>query len=561
MSTQVLEVPNRLQLYRELATVITRHGGRIATEDTRLESWFQDSKDKPHSQELAEDLEALGPTFVKLGQLLSTRADLFSEDYLKELERLQDGVEPEDFEDIEAIIEEELGGKPLEIFKSFAVLPIASASLGQVHRAELKDGRSVIVKVQRPTVRERVKQELQVLAEVSETLENHSSRARKYRLVEIVEELSRSLKRELDYRMEGRNLTRMAEQLRDSEMVFVPRAYPELTSGRVLTMDYIEGDKLPSEGSAKPTLTGKILADELFRVYLSQVLLEGTYHADPHPGNVLLTPDGRICLLDLGMVGNMPGSLQIVLARLLVAVTEEDGDAAAETALDASGRAERANESKFRREIAELVASYHRQPIAEMQAGALILQITQCASENGILIPYELTMLAKTLMNLDEIGRRLDPEFNPTAALERHVPAILEERLKKDFSPRLFLDSYLEARTFLKDGPRLANNILRKIENGTLVLGVDAVDERELLVSFQKIANRIGMSIVMGALILGASLLMSADVSGPTVLGYPLLAVVSFVLAAGGGIWMVWNILNQDRASGKELKSRLGATP
>ena len=561
MSTHVLEAPNRLQLYKELASVVTRHGGRFATENTSLEGWFKDSETKSHSQEFAEDLEALGPTFVKLGQMLSTRADLFSEDYLKELERLQDGVDPVPFEEIETIIVEELGGEPLEVFQSFAVVPIASASLGQVHRAVLKDGHPVIVKVQRPDVRERVRQELKVLAEVSETLESHSSRARKYRLVEIVEELSRSLKRELDYRMEARNLTRMAAQLDESERVFVPKAFPELTSGRVLTMEYIEGEKLPSETAAKPTITGKLLADELFRVYLSQVLLDGTYHADPHPGNVLLTSDDRICLLDLGMVGNMPASLQIVLARLLVAITEEDGDAAAETALDASGRAEGANESKFRREISELVASYHRQPISDMQAGQLILQITQCASENGILIPYELTMLAKTLMNLDEIGRRLDPEFNPTTALERHTPDILERRLKKDFTPRLMLDSYLEARTFLKEGPRLANNILRKIENGTLVLGVDAVDERELLVSFQKIANRIGVSIVMGALILGAALLMSADVSGPTILGYPALAVVSFVLAAGGGVWMVWNILSQDRTSGKEMQTRLGATP
>ncbi|MFA5504830.1 MAG: AarF/ABC1/UbiB kinase family protein [Vulcanimicrobiota bacterium] len=559
MSASVLEAPGRLHLYRELASVFTRHGGRLAAEKTNLKDWFSNETDKPHSQELAEDLEALGPTFVKLGQLLSTRADLLGEDYLRELERLQDGVEPVPYEQVEAMIAEEFGKSPQAIFETFSKTPLASASLGQVHRATLIDGRPVIVKVQRPAVRDRVEQELQVLAEVSETLENHSSRARKYRLVEIVEELSRSLRRELDYRMEARNLDRMASQLQDAQLVFVPRPYPEYTTTRVLTMDFVEGTKLPAAIDARSTLNGKTLADELFRVYLSQVLLEGTYHADPHPGNVLLTPDGRLCLLDLGMVGNMPASLQIVLARLLVAITEEDGDAAAETALDASGRTEHADETKFRRDISELLADYHRQPISEMQAGQLILHITQCAADNGILIPYELTMLAKTLMNLDEIGRRLDPQFNPTDSLERHTPIILEERLKRDFSRRFMLDSYLEARTFLKEGPRLANNILKKIENGTLVLGVDAVDERELLVSFQKIANRIGMSIVMGALILGASLLMGANVKGPTLLGYPALAVVSFFLAAGGGVWMVWNILRQDRSSGKELNQTLSS--
>ncbi len=540
--------------------MVARHGGKFVAEKAHLDSWVTSEEDKAESEALADDLERLGPTFVKLGQLLSTRADFLSEDYLKALERLQDQVEKVPFEDVMERIREELDAPVDSIYAHIEPEPLAAASLGQVHRARLHNGQEVIIKVQRPHIEERVERELKVLAEVSEAMEKHSKRAQRYRLVEIVEELSRSLKRELDYRMEEKNLSKMAEQLEESELIFVPRSYPQYTSKGVLTMDFVDGTKLPTEGAAKlGSVNGILLADELFRVYLTQVLYEGTYHADPHPGNVLITPEGRLCLLDLGMVGNMPGSLQIILARLLIAIAEEDGDAAAETALDASGRAEDADESKFRREIGDLLASYHRQPLGEMQAGRLILQITESAGENGILIPYELTMLAKTLMNLDQIGARLDPHFDPSAALRRHTAPILQKRLTRDFTPKLLLDGYLETRTLVKDGPRLANNILRDLERGTFKVRVDAVDERELLVSFQKIANRIGMSLIIGALILGASLMMSADVSGPRLLGFPLFSMICFLLAAGGGVSMIWSIYRQDRRSGKELNQPLQA--
>jgi ubiquinone biosynthesis protein len=340
----------------------------------------------------------------------------------------------------------------------------------------------------------------------------------------------------------------------------VPGVYPRYTTRRVITMDFIRGDKLPKESLVGHS-QGPRLADELFRVYLRHVLLDGMFHADPHPGNLLITAEGKLCMLDLGMVGNMPKSLQVTLAQLLLAVTDKDGEQAAETALDASGRAEVSNEDRFRRQICELVSDYHRRPITEVQAGSLILEITQAANENGILIPYELTMLAKTLLSLDEIGRRLDPQFNPTAAMERHIGAILRERLQKDLDPKAMLNAYLEARTLLKDGPRLANNILRDLERGTFKFRVDAVDERELLVSFQKIANRIGMCLVIGALILGASLMMgmSNTAGGPSLFGYPAFAVVFFLMAASGGMGMVWSISKQDRASKKELHQPLRA--
>ncbi|MCA9796781.1 MAG: AarF/ABC1/UbiB kinase family protein, partial [Candidatus Eremiobacteraeota bacterium] len=508
---------------------------------------------------LAEDLEKLGPTFVKLGQLLSTRSDFLSSEYLRALERLQDDVEPLSYVEVAGAIEAELGASPDQIFEEFERTPLASASLGQVHRARLPGGAEVVVKIQRPHIRQRVKQELQVLNEVSTTLDHHSRTARRYRLRQMVEELSTSLTRELDYYLEARNLEHFRQQLEPYPGLTVPRPHPEFSTDRVLTMDYVEGTKLPEDHSLIDLSWEhrQMLADSLFKAYLNQVLYDGTYHADPHPGNVLITPDGRLCLLDLGMVGHMPGELQVVLARLLLAIGQRDGDMVAETALDASGRDERCDETRFRRRIAEMVADHHQQPIERMQSGQLILNICEAASENGILVPYELTMLAKTLLNLDEIGRRLAPEFNPSDALERHAPPILLRRLETEFNETLLLDQALELRSALKHGPRLLNNILHDLERGTFTVRVDAIDERELLVSFQKIANRVAVGSIMGALILGAALMMGVETAGPTIFGFPAFAVVCFLGAAAGGGWLVWNVLRQDRISGKELHKPL----
>lgn len=557
MNINVSDVPSRARLYRDLALVLSKHGGRFLAEKSGWATLNGDSEEKTREGEvLAEDLEELGPTFVKLGQLLSTRSDMFTAETVESLERLQSDVEPVPYDEICQVFQAELQNIPERVFKSFEREPLASASLGQVHRATMHSGEEVIVKIQRPGIQERVQTELEVLTEVCSTLENHSEDARKHRLSEIVRELRFSLERELDYRLEMENLRCFDKLLKNSDLLFVPEPIPRLTTRKVLTMEYVVGDKLPKTPIVGHS-SGPALADELFRAYLEHVLIQGEFHADPHPGNLLITPGGRICLLDLGMIGSMPKSLQLTLARMLIAVVDKDGEQVAETALDVSGRAENSDPQTFRRDISSLVSEYHRRPLMEMQAGELIMEIVSIASNNGIWIPYELTMLAKTLMNLDDIGRRLDPDFNPTAALERHVGPILKDRLKQDYDPKLLLNAYMEARTFLKDGPRLANNILRDLENGSFAIRVDAVDERELLVSFQKIANRIGMSLVIGALILGASLLMSADVGGPTIFGYPAFAMVCFLLAAGGGSWTMWNVYKQDRTSKKELNRPL----
>lgn len=552
-------VPGHFKLYRELLEVLVRHGGKAMLERAPVPDWVNDREVEAGPARLAEDLEKLGPTFVKLGQLLSTRSDFLSQDYLRALERLQDNVEPLSYVEVATVIENELGAPPDQVFEHFERLPLASASLGQVHRARLPGGHQVVVKIQRPHIRERVKQELQVLSEVSSTLDNHSRTARRYQLRQMVEELSTSLTRELDYYLEARNLEHFRHQLKSYEELMIPRPHPDFSTDRVLTMDYVEGEKLPEDAARIPLSAEhrEKLADSLFRAYLNQVLYHGTYHADPHPGNVLITPDGRLCLLDLGMVGHMPGGLQVVLARLLLAIGERDGDMVAETALDASGRGERCDETRFRRRIAEMVADHHQQPIERMQSGQLILNICEAASENGIQVPYELTMLAKTLLNLDEIGRRLAPHFNPSDALRRHAPPILLRRLDSEFNQTLVLDQALELRSFLKDGPRLFNNILHDLERGTFTVRVDAIDERELLVSFQKIANRVAVGLVMGALILGAALLMGVETAGPTIFGFPAFAVVCFLGAAASGGWLVWNVLRQDRTSGKEMHKPL----
>jgi predicted unusual protein kinase regulating ubiquinone biosynthesis (AarF/ABC1/UbiB family) len=288
----------------------------------------------PAAKELAEDLEKLGPTFVKLGQLISTRADFIPPAYMEALARLQDHVEPFSFSEVEAIAAVEIGARLSKAFAEFESTPMAAASLGQVHRATLRDGRRVAVKVQRPNVREQVSEDLEAMQEIAELLDAHTEVGRRYRFSEIVEELRKSLLRELDYRQEAANLRPAGREIARLPGIVVPQPIDDYSTGRVLTMDYVAGRKVTELSSlARLDVDGEGLAEELFRAYLQQILVDGFFHADPHPGNVFLTDDGRIALLDLGMTARIEPTLQERLLKLLLAIAEGQSEKAADAAI------------------------------------------------------------------------------------------------------------------------------------------------------------------------------------------------------------------------------------
>jgi predicted unusual protein kinase regulating ubiquinone biosynthesis (AarF/ABC1/UbiB family) len=501
----------------------------------------------PAAKELAEDLEKLGPTFVKLGQLISTRADFIPPAYMEALARLQDHVEPFSFSEVEAIAAVEIGARLSKAFAEFESTPMAAASLGQVHRATLRDGRRVAVKVQRPNVREQVSEDLEAMQEIAELLDAHTEVGRRYRFSEIVEELRKSLLRELDYRQEAANLRLLGEKLRGFPGIVVPQPIDDYSTGRVLTMDYVAGRKVTELSSlARLDVDGEGLAEELFRAYLQQILVDGFFHADPHPGNVFLTDDGRIALLDLGMTARIEPTLQERLLKLLLAIAEGQSEKAADAAIQIGDARESFDEMQFRRCIAEVVGQQHGATVAKMQVGRVVMEVKRIAADCGIRIPPELTMLGKTLLNLDLVGRTLAPQFDPNQSIRKNAAQILHRRTMKALSPGNLFGALLETKELIEKLPARLNQLLELVSTNKLKVEVDAIDEDLLMAGLQKVANRITLGLILAALIMGAALLMRIETTF-RIFGYPGFAILFFLLASAGGIALAVQILRRDR--------------
>ena len=547
---------NHLKRYKEICLLLWKYGRSDLVQQMGADDSLDGEQAKAvpgdvPPEQLADDLEAMGPTYVKLGQVLASRPDLLPEPYLKALARLQDNVKPFSYEEVEQIVNAELGVKISKAFSSFDPKPIAAASLGQVHCAALRDGRAVVVKVQRPGIAKQIAEDFEVLAQIAEFFDDHTDLGRRYRFVATLEELRITLQQELNYEREAQNLITVARNLAEFELIQVPQPVLDYSTRRVLTMDYVQGRKITTLGPlASLELEGAALAEELFRAYLKQVLVDGIFHADPHPGNVFVTGDGRIALLDLGMVGHTAPAMQEHLLKILLAISEGKGDAAAEVAVQASRTTNDFNAEEFRHRIGQLIALRRDQNLQQLNVGKTLLHVSRIAADNGLLVPSELTLLGKTLLQLDEVGRILDPGFDSSASVRRNVTQIMAQRMGKDMTQGSILSSLLEMKDFVTGLPSRVNKILDAIAKSELEVKVQALDAKLVMEALQKIANRITMGIILAALIIGASLLMRVETSF-RLFGYPGLAMLLFLAAAGGGFWLLLSIHAQDRDSEK----------
>lgn len=535
--------------YRDLAWFLMKYGGRsdlLAAADPTLADRERFEKHAAVADELARDLEAMGPTFIKLGQLLSTRADLLPPVYLDALARLQDDVAPFPFADVEEIVQTELGVRLSKAFLDFDPEPLAAASLGQVHRAVLRSNREVAVKVQRPGIRERVLEDLAALDKVVSLVVRYSGSARHIDVPRLVEELRKTLLAELDYRQEAQNLLTIGDQLHDFERIVVPTPVPDYTTERVLTMDYVRGTKITKVGPLeKIDVDGAALAEQLFRAYLQQILVDGVFHADPHPGNVFITEDHRLALIDLGMVGRVSSRVQEELIRLLLAISEGRGDDAATVAIGLGERLEGFDEAELRRQIAEMVSRHQHIALKDLNVGRVMLEIARAGGQHGLRMSPDLAMLGKTLLNLDEIARTLDPSLDVNATIRRNSIELMRRRMMKGASPGNVFASLLDVKEFAEQLPRRVNRILDAVAANDLKVRVEVIDEGSIIQGLQKVANRIALGLVLAALIVGAALLMRVPTSF-TILGYPGLAILLFIAAAGGGIALALAIVSGD---------------
>ena len=505
--------------------------------------------DQPASgtpEEFVKDLESLGPTFVKIGQALSTRPDMVPPAYLEALERMQDNVAPVPFDEIREVVEQSLGVRLSKPFTEFDETPIGCASLAQVHRACLRDGRTVAVKVQRPGIGPQIRADLDAIGALAKRADQHTRMGRDVHFADWVQEFRRALLGELDYRMEAENLDRFGQHLADYPQLYVPSPLWDLCADKVLTMDLVEGTKVTEVSGLRRTEEPMDdLARALMRGYLDQVFVHGEIHADPHPGNLLVTDDGRLALFDLGMIAHVPPRMRERLLKLLFAAVDGRGEAVANESSAMGTRLEHFDAGRYQREVGQMVARYAAHASGrKVSEGRLMLDLVRLGTACGLRTPPELSLLGKTLLNLERVADALAPDVDVREVVEGHLDGVMRGRLRKALSPSSIATELMEVQGLLRDAPRKVSDLLSLLADNRFKVQVVGLDK--LMESLQKIANRIAAGVITASLIIGAALMMRID-TGPHLFGYPAIALVLFLIGAGLGITIVVNSLRSDR--------------
>jgi predicted unusual protein kinase regulating ubiquinone biosynthesis (AarF/ABC1/UbiB family) len=553
--------------YRDLLLLFTRYGRkdfRLSMKPEDLLAAEEPSGEiepdvKKRAEAFANRLKEMGPTYVKFGQILSTRPDIVPPEYIAALESLQDQVEPFSFAEVETIVQEELGVRLSKAFETFESKPLAAASLGQVHRAALRDGREVVVKVQRPNVREQVRHDMEVFTDIAGTLEQHSDIARKLNLLGAVEQAKLTLNNEMDYLQEARNTELLRRNLAQFPEIYIPAVIHDMTTSRVLTSELVRGRKV-----SKLTPLQIIdhdyadLASVLTRAYLKQICVDGFWHSDPHPGNVFIREEegqAQIVLLDFGMTSRISREFQDEIIKLLLAVASNRGAEVADACIRVSEVMDKFDAVKFVHEISVIVANFHDVDVSRVNVGQLLFNLISVANGNDLKVPAEMAMLAKTLLHLDGVTKRLDPDYDPQTVIREYAEKLMTQKLAQKFEPRNFYPALLDLNQLILDLPHRMREILDIIPAGKLTFAIKLLQAEEFLAGIHKIANRITVGVVIAALLIASSLMMRVP-TGSRIGGYPTIAIVGYLIAAVAAVYLIISTLIQDKKDREKAKQK-----
>ena len=491
-------------------------------------------------------LEELGPTFIKLGQILSTRPDLIPLEFCKEFEKLQDKAPAIEYEKVKAQIENELKQPINKIFSNFSPQPVAAASLSQVHLAELKTGKKVVVKVQRPNIRKVITTDLEILYGLAKLVEKYIKESRIYNPVGIVEEFKRTILKEIDFNIEANNIERFRRNFKDDDTVYVPQVFRDLSTAKILTIERIEGIKVSDiERIEKSGLDRKQIAINGANAVLKQIFIHRFFHADPHPGNIFVLDNNRIAFVDYGMVGRLDEETKLQLASLLTAIVEQDVSGIVDS-LIAMGVVEELDVKRLSLDLEELMDNYYGIPLKELKMGQFLMDIINVILQNKIKIPPSLFLLSKALITVEGVGKKLDPEFNVALYIKPFVEKLVREKYSlkrivkelKKFTKELYL--------FTSSLPKDLNLIFNKIKKGNLKVEFEHKGLENFILQMDRVSNRIAFSVVIAALIIGSSIIMQTN-RGPLFLGFPVLGIFGFLIAGILGLWLVIAILRSGR--------------
>lgn len=558
MLRQTLSVVRDLPRLHEIASVLIHYGwgdvvrvlgiSHLLERAGRLLHWQTASEvtalDLPVRIRMA--LTELGPTFVKLGQVLATRVDVFPPDWIVEFEQLHSRVPPVPFAEIRPQLEKALGRPLEEIFERFEATAFAAASIAQVHRATLKDGNRVVVKIRRPEIVPKIEADLRILGHLARLLESEMPEVRRYHPTQIVQQLQRSLRRELDMVKEARNIDRFAQNFADDPTVHIPRVYWEYCSETVNVQEELQG--VPGtdlEAVQAAGLDLGVLAARGGDAVLKMILLDGYFHADPHPGNVIYLPGNVIGMIDFGMVGRLTDRRREQIIDFLNAMVLKDEEGMLNVLLAWSGDSE-VDEERLAYDISEMVFSYDNLPLKDVQIGPLLADVTTLMRDNDLTLPSDLTLLFKALITLEGLGRQLTPDFHMVDHLEpfirqvyasRYTPAAMAKRARHG------LHEMLEVVLGL---PRDLAHLFRLARRGRLRIDLDLKRLDHFGHQLNKASNRLTMGVLTASLVVGSSIIMTVE-GGPTLFGLPLFGLLGFIIAFFNSLWILFSIWRSDR--------------
>ncbi len=591
--------PKYIPRLAAIVGLFTRYGLRDVAKQQGLLDLSADEEELP-ADELADReanakgfkkrLVELGPAYVKLGQVLSTRPDLLPEQYIRELESLQDDVGPIPLQEVEDTIEGELGGRLSKLFDFFDPEPLGTASLGQVHGARLRGGREVVVKVQRPNIRSALAEDLEFFNELAAFMSSHTGVGARVDVIGVIQQLERALADELDYRTEARNAAAFRKSLAGYPRLVVPKVIEAYSTEKVLTTERVRGVKVDAISPiARLEYDFTPVADELTRAYLKGITLDGFFHADPHPGNVFvvmpgtknpLTPaevitdnrrsetreattplsrieaeaqaaaapvpgdvDVRLALIDFGMTARLSLTMRDKATRLLMALGDHRGDDVATTLIEMGEPTGDFDRAGYTREIATLIARNVELTASEVEAGRLMFEVIDMSFRHGLRLPAEMTLLAKALFNLDGVTRALDPSYTPLETIRAFGNEIAMSRARRDLSPRRLYQIAMESGDLLAALPHRLDQITQRLANNDLATHVDVPQLPSLIVALQKVANRVFSGLVLAGLLVASAMLLRYS---------RVLGMTGFIIAAAIAIYMVLTIIVSDRRGGRE---------
>ncbi len=548
-----------LNRYRQILTIFFKYGFGDLIELLKIEQYIEiglqmvSKKRRERIEKLTRAerirmaLEELGPTYIKLGQVLSTRPDLIPVDIISELSKLQDHTPADPFTEILPILEKELHSKQNELFEFFEETPFASASIAQVYKARLNDGEDVAVKVQRPGIKKIIEIDLEIMLHLATLMEHNIKEFALHNPIKIVEEFSRIIERELDFNIEANNMERIARQFLDDPFIYIPKVFREATTSRVLTMEYISGVKvsdisrLESEG-----LDRKIVTERGADIFLRQVFNHGFFHADPHPGNIFVLPNNVICLLDFGVVGALDRNTREDFVDLVGSVVHEDESRTARNLLKLTTWEEEPDIRKLEKDISDIMGQHLYKPLKDIELGKVLQHLFELASHHRLRIPPDIFFMMKAFATLEGVALMLDPEFDMIA---RTAPFI--ERLKiARYSPDRIAGDIVgiasELLQFLKQFPKDMMEISRLVKQRKISIQLDHRGFEVMLFKHDQISNRISFSIIIASLIIGSALIVISQIP-PLFYGISLIGIIVFLTAVVMGAWLLIAILKKGR--------------